>query len=121
MGGGGSTPAPPVIMATEASVRSDNGFRIIEINLDANQDGHSVSTGSIIFIIVATLVMAWLIKLAWRKARKYRLNINRNVLPLHAPNQFRMAQIGPQPAINAAAAPGTQAPENVLPVPQLNI
>ena len=126
MGSEHSTPRPTV-MAKEASVRSADGMRIIEINLDANNDGHSASSGSIVFIIVATLVCAWLVRLIWRKCRKYRVKINRNVLPVvNPPVQIPMAINGPQPQVvqNAAAAPGAPAPGqqelNGLHVPHIN-
>ena len=106
----------PVIMATEASIRSADGTRIFEINLDANNDGHSVSVGSIVFIIGATLLGAWILKKIWQRASRYRLQVNRNqrqVLPV-----VNVPAAAPAPPI-AAGQP--QQDPNVLQVPRIQI
>lgn len=86
-------------------------MRLIEINLDANNDGRSVSAMSILFIMVMTLLGLWIVKKNWQKVRRVRFHCQ--ALPIvHAPG-------APAPM---PAAPGLPPQEqNVLNVPRVQI
>ena len=59
----GNKPSPSPLPSAASVVKSkeDNGFKLIQVNLDANADGNGISPWSIVAIIMATLLSVWIL------------------------------------------------------------
>ena len=60
-------PAPPskpqpIIQDSNLESRSDDGFKLIQFNLDANNNGDSISVATIFFIMISTVILMALLK-----------------------------------------------------------
>ena len=47
--------------ASVVKSKEDNGFKLIQVNLDANADGNGISPWSIVAIVTATLLAVWIL------------------------------------------------------------
>ena len=60
---GSPNPKPaPLIEDSNVACKSDEGFKLIQINLDANQNGDSISIATVCLIMVATIVLLAVLK-----------------------------------------------------------
>ena len=59
----GNKPSPSPLPSAASVVKSkeDNGFKLFQINLDANADGNGISPWSIVAIVTATLLAVWIL------------------------------------------------------------
>ena len=59
----GNKPSPSPLPSAASVVKSkeDNGFKLIQVNLDANADGNGISPWSIVAIVMATLLSVWIL------------------------------------------------------------
>lgn len=55
------SPSPLPIAASVAKSKEDNGWKLFQLNLDANADGNGISPWSIVAIILATLLAMWIL------------------------------------------------------------
>ena len=76
MGGGDSKPN---VVGDEAKVHcdTDKGFKLIQINLDWNNNGDGITTASIFFIMVATVLLMLIIRKLYSIWRDFRQQRNR--------------------------------------------
>ena len=63
MEGMGNKPSPSPLPSAASVVKSkeDNGFKLLQVNLDANADGNGISPWSIVAIVTATLLAVWIL------------------------------------------------------------
>ena len=60
---GSPNPKPaPLIEDSNVACKSDEGFKLIQINLDANQNGDSISIATVCLIMVSTIVLLAILK-----------------------------------------------------------
>jgi hypothetical protein len=60
---GSPNPKPaPLIENSNVACKSDEGFKLIQFNLDANQNGDSISIATVCLIMVATIVLLAVLK-----------------------------------------------------------
>ena len=52
----------PLIEDSNVACKSDEGFKLIQINLDANQNGDSISITTVCLIMVSTIVLLAVLK-----------------------------------------------------------
>ena len=91
MGGGDSKPN---IVGDEAKVHcdSDKGFKLIQINLDWNNNGDGITAASIFFIMVATVLLMLILRKLysmWQAFRnqKYRKHNREDIRMRPLPNR----------------------------------
>ena len=53
---------PPTLQAGEVNCKSDEGFKLIQVNLDANQNGDGITIATIVFIMVMTVLGLFLLR-----------------------------------------------------------
>ena len=59
---GSKTTKPTSLKAGEVNCKSDQGFKLIQINLDANENGDGISIATIFFIMVMTVFGLYLLR-----------------------------------------------------------
>lgn len=86
---GSPNPKPsPLIEDSNIACKSDEGFKLLQVNLDANQNGDGISIATICLIMVSTIVLlAVLKKLYSMCANCYVNNRARFHVGLGPPNQ----------------------------------
>lgn len=57
----GNKPSPSPSAASVVKTKEDNGWKMFQLNLDANADGNGISPWSIVAIIFATLLAMWIL------------------------------------------------------------
>ena len=122
MGNRGSKDCP-VVAKDGGFVHTDDGFRLINISLDANQDGQGVTAGSICFIVVLTLVILWILKKLWQKCKKC-CDKRKPILPMisfERPQQQSQKQPQQQPPRNDNRVAGPAADWQAADVPRLSL
>ena len=65
----GKGESKPTVIGDEAKVHcdSDKGFKLIQINLDWNNNGDGITAASIFFIMVATVLLMLRCYLLWER------------------------------------------------------
>ena len=101
----GNKPSPAPIPSPSSVVKSkeDNGFKLFQINLDANADGNGISPWSIVAIITATLLAMWILT---RLRHCYKQHIRAN--------PHRSIELGPLRYEPSAPSHMAEATETIL-------
>ena len=60
---GNPNPKPaPLIEDSNVACKSDEGFKLLQVNLDANQNGDGISIATVCLIMVSTIVLLAVLK-----------------------------------------------------------
>ena len=99
---GNSDPKPaPLIEGSNVACKSDEGFKLIQVNLDANQNGDGISIATVFLIMVSTVVLLAVLKKLYgmcttyfNRARLFHVDIRRpNDDPVNRADEVNMNQV----------------------------
>ena len=99
---GNPNPKPaPLIEGSNVACKSDEGFKLIQINLDANQNGDSISIATVFLIMVCTVVLLAVMKKLYgmcttyyNRARLYHVDVRHpHNDPVNRANAVNMNQV----------------------------
>ena len=70
----GEGPSKPEVIGDDAKVHcdTDNGFKLIQITLDWNNNGDGVTAASIIFIMLTTVLLMFIIRKLYNMWQSFR-------------------------------------------------
>ena len=78
----------PLIEDSNVACKSDEGFKLIQINLDANQNGDSISITTVCLIMVSTIVLLAALKKLYSVCTNCYVQ-NRAILEFLNPKKYK--------------------------------